>query len=89
AALVEALATVARLNLDAGELHDAAASVLTQIDEVLATSDEHRALVRGLEAVFDGEVDTPADFSGLPSGEELAAELERFLRGEQGEQGET
>jgi proteasome assembly chaperone (PAC2) family protein len=84
AALVEALASVAGLKLDAGELHDAAASVLAQIDEVLATSAEHRALVHGLEAAFDDEVDTPADFSGLPSGEELAAELERFLRGEQG-----
>jgi proteasome assembly chaperone (PAC2) family protein len=85
AALVEALATVAELELDAGELHAAAASVLTQIDEVLATSEEHRALVRGLEAAFDGEVATPLDFSGLPSGDELAAELERFLRGEQEE----
>ncbi|MGH3928316.1 MAG: proteasome assembly chaperone family protein, partial [Pseudonocardiaceae bacterium] len=85
AALVEALATVAGLTLDAGEIRDAAASVRTQIDEVLASSDEHRALVRGLEAVFDGEVDSPADFSDLPSGEELAAELERFLRGEQDE----
>lgn len=83
AALVEALATVAGLELDASELHAAAASVLTQIDEVLATSEEHRELVRGLEAVFDGEVTTPPDFSGLPSGDELAAELERFLRGEQ------
>ncbi len=83
AALVEALATVAGLELDAGELHAAAASVLTQIDEVLATSEEHRELVRGLEAVFDGEEVTPLDFSSLPSGDELAAELERFLRGEQ------
>ncbi len=83
AALVEALATVAGLELDAGELHAAAASVLTQIDDVLATSEEHHALVRGLEAVFDGAVATPPDFSDLPSGDELAAELERFLRGEQ------
>jgi hypothetical protein len=35
----------------------------------------HCALVRGLEAVFDGEMATPPDFSGLPSGDELAAEL--------------
>jgi hypothetical protein len=83
AALVEALGTVAGLQLDAGELHAAAASVLTQIDEVLATSEEHRALVRGLESVFDGEATPPPDFSGLPSGDELAAELERFLRDEQ------
>jgi hypothetical protein len=27
----------------------------------------------------------PFDFSDLPSGDEIAAELERFLRGEQGE----
>ncbi|MGH3935774.1 MAG: proteasome assembly chaperone family protein, partial [Pseudonocardiaceae bacterium] len=39
AALVEALATVAGLTLDAGEIRDAAASVRTQIDEVLASSD--------------------------------------------------
>lgn len=78
AALVEALATVAGLELDTGELHTAAASVLTQIDEVLANSAEHRELVRGLEAAFDGAA-PPPDFSDLPSG----AELERFLRGEQ------
>ncbi|HKR52553.1 MAG TPA: PAC2 family protein [Pseudonocardiaceae bacterium] len=83
AALVEALATVAGLKLDVAELHAAAASVLTQIDEVLATSEEHRELVRALEAVSDGDVATPLDFSDLPSGDELAAELERFLRGEQ------
>lgn len=83
AALVEALATVAGLELDAAELHAAAASVLTQIDDVLATSEEHRELVRGLEVAFDGEAAPPPDFSSLPSGDELAAELERFLRGEQ------
>ena len=82
AALVDALATVAGLRLDAAELHAAAASVLTQIDEVLAASEEHRELVRALEAVFDGNVAAPLNFSDLPSGDELAAELERFLRGE-------
>ena len=83
AALVDALATVAGLQLDAGELHAAAASVLTQIDEVLASSEEHRAFVQALESVFDGEATPPPDFSNLPSGDELAAELERFLRDEQ------
>jgi proteasome assembly chaperone (PAC2) family protein len=83
AALVEALASVAGLKLDAGDLHAAAASVSTQIDQALTNSEEHRELVRALEAMFDGETATPADFSSLPSGDELAAELERFLRGEQ------
>ena len=84
AALVDALAGVAGLELDAAELRAAAANVLAQIDDVLANSAEHREVVRGLEAVFDGETATPPDFSNLPSGDELAAELERFLRGEEG-----
>lgn len=86
AALVDALAVVAGLELDAGELHAVAGSALNQIDEIVANSAEYRALVRRLEAAFDGELTAPLDFSDLPSGDELAAELERFLRGEQGEQ---
>jgi len=88
AALVEALAAVAGLELGAGELRAAAESVLSQLDEIVSSSEEHRELVRRLEAAFDGELATPPDFSGLPSGDDLAAELERFLRGEQGEHGE-
>jgi PAC2 family len=86
AALVDALAAVTGLKLDAGELHAAAGSALNQINEIIANSAEYRDLVSGLEAAFDGAAATPPDFSGLPSGDELAAELERFLRGEQGEQ---
>jgi hypothetical protein len=86
AALVDALAAVAGLDLDAAELHAAAGSVLNQINETIADSEEYRELVSRLEAAFDGELTTPFDFSDLPSGDELAAELERFLRGEQGEQ---
>lgn len=85
-ALVEALAGLAGLELSPGELHDAAASIVSQIDEIVANNEEYRVLVRRLEAAFDGEVGGPADFSDLPSGDELAAELERFLRGEQEDQ---
>jgi PAC2 family len=85
AALVDAFSAVAGLQLDAAELHAVAGSTLSQIDEIVANSDEYRELVRRLEAAFDDKVATPPDFSDLPSGDELAAELERFLRGEQGE----
>lgn len=85
-ALVEALAAVAGLELDTGELHNAAASMVDQIDEIVANNEEYQVLVRRLEAAFDGELSAPPDFSGLPSGDELAAELERFLRGEQEDQ---
>ena len=80
AALVEALAIVSGLELDAGELHAVADSSVEQIDDIVAQSDEYSVLVRRLEAAYDGEVSTPPDFSNLPSGDELAAELERFLR---------
>jgi hypothetical protein len=86
AALIDAFSAVAGLQLDAEELHAVAGSTLNQIDEIVANSDEYRALVRRLEAAFDDKVAPPPDFSDLPSGDELAAELERFLRGEQGEQ---
>ncbi|HEU0087617.1 MAG TPA: PAC2 family protein [Pseudonocardiaceae bacterium] len=86
AALVDALAAVAGLALDSAQLHAAAGAVLAQIDEVLAASEEHRELVRGLEAAFDDAAPPPPGFSDLPSGDELAAELERYLRGERGEQ---
>lgn len=84
AALVDALSAVAGLELEAGPLHAAAQSIVDQIDEIVANNDEYRVLVRRLEAAFDSEV--PPDFSGLPSGDELAAELERFLREEQEDQ---
>ena len=80
AALVDALASVAGLKLDAEPLHAAAAGIAGQIDEIVANNEEYRVLVSRLEAAFDDELTPP---SGLPSGDELAAELERFLRGEQ------
>ena len=79
AALVDVLASVAGLKLDAEPLHAAAASIVGQIDEIVANNEEYRVLVSRLEAAFDDELTPP---SGLPSGDELAAELERFLRGE-------
>ena len=85
AVLVETLAAVTELELDARELRAVADSTRTQIDEIIANSEEHRELVHRLEAAFDGEVATPPDFSGLPSADELAAEIERYLRGEHGE----
>ena len=87
AALVEGLAAVADLDLDAKGLHDAAVMAKGRIDEIIAASDEHVEMVRQLEANADAEAAAaPIDLSDLPSGDELAAELERFLRGERGEQ---
>jgi len=84
AALLDTLARVAEIEIDTGALQAAAANTGQQIAALIAGSDEHAALVRQLEEQHDREVPTgAADFGDLPSGDEIAAELERFLRGEQ------
>ncbi|HEY3894194.1 MAG TPA: PAC2 family protein [Pseudonocardiaceae bacterium] len=83
AALVDAMATVTGLDLDTGQLHAAAGAMSGQIDEIIANSPEYAALVDRLETDVDTAGGALPDFSDLPSGDELAAELERFLRGEQ------
>ena len=84
AALIEGLVTVAGLDLDAEELRTAAQMTAARIDNVIAASEEHSQMVRQLEAAADAEEapPPPLDLSKLPSGDEIAAELERFLRGE-------
>jgi hypothetical protein len=84
AALVEGLVDVAGLTLSPGDLRDAAERAATQIDELIANSEEHRAMVTQLETQVDAvEGDqTGFDPTSLPSGDEIAAELERFLRGQ-------
>lgn len=83
AALVECLAAVAGLDLDATDLHDAAALARSRIDDIIAASEEHAEMVHQLEASAEAEANVaPIDLSELPTGDELADELERFLRGE-------
>jgi predicted ATP-grasp superfamily ATP-dependent carboligase len=87
AALIDGLTEVANLQLDSRELHDAASRARLQIDALVANSDEHRRLVTQLEAQAEAELqgeDGGLAGEALPSGDELAAELERFLRGEPG-----
>jgi proteasome assembly chaperone (PAC2) family protein len=83
ASLLDGLANMTGIEVDTSVLHSAASATNNQIEQLIAGSDEHAALVRQLEAQNDSEpVQTQADFGDLPSGDELAAELERFLRGE-------
>jgi predicted ATP-grasp superfamily ATP-dependent carboligase len=83
ATLLDGLARMAELELDTAALRTAANTTHQQIEQLIAGSEEHAALVRQLEAQQDRE-QGPADtaFGVLPSADELAAELERFLRGE-------
>lgn len=85
AALVDGLGAVAGLDLDSSDLHAAAAMARSRIDALIASSEEHGNMVRALEEAVDAEqLAPPFDPSDIPSGDEIGAELERFLRGETG-----
>ena len=65
-------------------IHTAATATHNQIEQLIANSEEHTAMVRQLETQHDQETGAAGfDLGRIPSGDEIAAELERFLRGEQ------
>jgi hypothetical protein len=78
AALLDALHLVADLRFDPEPLRDDALAARSRLDALIADSDEHQQLVRQLEQQADAVSEN--DGGPLPSGEELAAELERYLR---------
>lgn len=86
AALVDGLATVADLSIPSDDLHRQAQTLRTRLDELVAANPEHVVMVRQLEEQWDEEAaGSPSGSAGLgtgplPSGDELAAELERYLR---------
>jgi predicted ATP-grasp superfamily ATP-dependent carboligase len=81
AALLEALDRLAGIHFDTEALAREAQATRTRLDELVGNSDEHQALVRQLEEQADAaENAAVADSMTLLSGDELAAEVERFLR---------
>ena len=83
AVLIEGLASVAGLSLDSSALRRAADSSRRQVDQLIADNAEHQAMVRKLEESIDASEGNAMGVDAVPSGEEIAAELERFLRGEE------
>lgn len=83
-ALLDSLAELAGLSYDTAAVATLADAYRHRIDELVAANPEHTAMVRRLEQQYDEEAAGGGFVSGdLPSGDELAAEVERFLR-EQG-----
>ena len=82
--LLEGLTQVSGIVVDIGALRDAADSTRQRLDELIANSADHTAMVRQLEARADAEANelAPNGWGNLPSGDDLAAEVERFLRDE-------
>jgi proteasome assembly chaperone (PAC2) family protein len=84
AALLENLAQMADLSFDLTALQSEAQATRGRIDELIADNAEHQAMVARLEEQYDHRA-SGAPLGGLlPSGDELAAELERFLRDQDG-----
>jgi proteasome assembly chaperone (PAC2) family protein len=76
-AIVTALGTHVGLTFPAGTLADDARATRARLDELVGNNDEHQAMVGQLERQYD----TAEDIRGpLPTGDDLAAELEQFLR---------
>ena len=85
-AMVGAIARVSGLVLSTRALSDAAAETRRLIDEQVEDSAEVRAVVGALEEQYDAFVagrDGLLDGAPLPTGDELGAELERFLAEQQ------
>ncbi len=83
ALLLDGLAELSGIVIDVSELKEAAEATRRQLDELTANSPQHTVLVQQLEAQADAEAeDSSSGWGELPTGDELAAELEKFLRGE-------
>ena len=83
AELVDGLAAVSGLVLDSSKLRAAADGARRRVDELIAGNAEHLDMVRKLEKAIDSsEGNTLGGTGTLPTGDEIAADIERFLRDE-------
>jgi len=76
-ALLTGVAELTGIEIDEGSLAEASLATRTQLDDLVAQNPEHVTMLEKLEAAYDDLHDARGL---LPDGEQLAAELERFLR---------
>ena len=81
AALIEGLSKVGGLTLDAGHLRASADEARRRVDDLVTNNPDHSSMIKQLEEQAD-ETEGTSLGDEVPSGDELAEELERFLRGE-------
>jgi hypothetical protein len=89
--LVEGLASLAELSLPFGELPTLTDATRARLDELISQNPEHQDMVQQLEAAYERSENETVDIAppltdegNLPTGDELAAELERYLRDQPG-----
>ena len=81
-ALLNGLHDVAGLVVDAAAIRQETIIQRQRLDQLVASNDEHRAMVSQLEELYD-QAQHQTDLlgtGGMPTGDELAAEFEQFLR---------
>jgi proteasome assembly chaperone (PAC2) family protein len=79
--LLERFGALCELDLDLQRLERTAVAWREKVDEVTSADDDVRGYVKTLEERFDAEADSEEPWGAhLPSGDELASEVERFLR---------
>ena len=74
--LLRQIAALTGIAVDLGALQKATTDTATRLDSLIAGNPEHVAMVAQLEAAYDE--DRPS--FPLPTGDELAADFQRFLR---------
>jgi len=95
-ALLDGLREFTGVDVDASELRDGISSQRSRIDAMIADNPDHVSMLQQLEELYDSTIDEPMiDPSGDPandrgtvdgpalemqSGDDLAAEIQRFLR---------
>jgi proteasome assembly chaperone (PAC2) family protein len=82
-ALLDELGRVAGLEVGSEALRTEADATRQRVDALVSENEEHKQMVAQLEATVDADQEQTGTALGagpLPSGDELAAELERFLR---------
>jgi proteasome assembly chaperone (PAC2) family protein len=80
-ALLERVSTLCELGLDLARLERTSAAWREKVDEVTGADDDVRGYVQTLEERFDQESGSDTSWgANLPSGDELASEVERYLR---------
>jgi hypothetical protein len=87
-ALLDALELVTGISTPARDLRREMVLQRERLDQLVEGNDEHREMVARLERMYDdGESapsSPPTEELELRSGDELAAEVERFLREQKG-----
>ena len=80
-ALLNGLHEVAGVRIDAAAIRQETIIQRQRLDQLVAGNDEHRAMVNQLEELYDSQQQTGMlGAAGIPTGDELAAEFEQFLR---------